>query len=374
LWDRFFGVQSLTKQAVYPWAAWQELPWPWGPCFCAQSLLRALVVATPWLERIHGMILPYIAAFLLFFEALGTCPVDDFSTFREGLNLLGEALEPSADWPGPDVPRDLRELWLRFHESELCLGLDVVFVFNQKGAEIWCLVEEERDYRRFAELVDRLRKSRSISLYVTRPSADKKSTDREDPPPSLWNNDELRRYLQDPLARGYANTISDRLNVDNSLGPDFMLRQRMLMFAAQTLDWQKKLLRYALDIQTLAPVAYGAGAAVDLKARSAAVCLMHAQGIAKYAEKLTENLTHALPQTTKQPPILDSPKDAPTCNPLYCAYQLSFLGRTVARRIHRFIHPREHSIDLSDLRDPSLLESLRALRRSAAAFERQARK
>jgi len=44
-----------------------------------------------------------------------------------------------------EVPLQLREGWLRFHEAELCQGVDAVFVFHKKGMEVWCRVEDEKN-------------------------------------------------------------------------------------------------------------------------------------------------------------------------------------------------------------------------------------
>ena len=103
--------------------------------------------------------------------------------------------------PLRDVAAPLRELWLHFHEEHLCLGVDSIFVFQARGLEIWCRIEDERNYQQLAALVEPLRKSYRIDLYPTHADREKKTTSilDEDPPPSFWTNAELRSYLRDPF-------------------------------------------------------------------------------------------------------------------------------------------------------------------------------
>jgi len=74
-----------------------------------------------------------------------------------------------------EVPLQLREGWLRFHEAELCQGVDAVFVFHKKGMEVWCRVEDEKNYHKFTEMLEPLRASYQIDLYATRPTPEEKS-------------------------------------------------------------------------------------------------------------------------------------------------------------------------------------------------------
>ncbi len=277
--------------------------------------------------------------------------------------------------PANTIPRELREFWLRFHESDLCQGIDAVFAFNSSGVEIWCLIEDEKSYRRFAEMAASLRSKWHVDLYVTRSSPESQSPQDSEPPPSLANNQELQRYLGEPVIRAIRNTGSTEGSLgDERLSGDRVLRQRIRMYAIQVLDWQKKLRRYAMDLSLLAPSAFGVDAPVDLKARAAAVCIAHVQAMSRLAEKLDDSLARALPQTTKKTPNAESLKLPPVCSPIYCTYQLAIMGVSDARLVYRFVYPRRHAVDIADLRDPGILESLKLLRRQAADFERIARK
>jgi hypothetical protein len=268
----------------------------------------------------------------------------------------------------------LREAWLRFHEAQLCQGVDAVFQFHQKGMEVWCRVEDDKTYQKFLELVEPLRASYEIDLYTTRPLAEKKTNEDNDPPPSIWNNAEIRGYLQDPFGKNpTGGGISIRPASGGERDADYFLKQRMLMFAHQTLEWNEKMKRYALDLPDLVHAAFGAGAVPGLRARAIAASRAHAEGVDRYAERLTENLSHALPKATRRfRPAEKEKLPAATASPDTSAEQVSNAGQSIARRIHRFIHPQHHTVGLVDLREPSLLESLKTLRNMVDGFQRSA--
>ncbi len=273
-----------------------------------------------------------------------------------------------------EVPRALREAWLRFHETELCQEVDAVFNLRKDTMEVWCRVEDEKSYGKFLELIEPLRASYTVAVYVTRLNPEKKSPEDKDPPPSLWNNSEIREYLQDPLQRnsGSAGGFTVR-PPPGEHDAEFFLKQRIMMFAEQTLEWERRMNRYASDLPDLAEAAFGSSAEPALGPRAAATCLAHAQGVEKQAERLTDNLRRALPKAGKRSRASELPpsthRSAP---PVENAIQLANGTRSVARRIYSFIHPQNHTVGLVDLREPSLLESLRTLRKMAADFQRSA--
>src|SRR5438093_13401988 len=73
-----------------------------------------------------------------------------------------------------------------------------------------------------------------------------------------------------------------------------------MMFAEQTLEWERRMNRYASDLPELAEAAFGSSAEPALSSRAAATCLAHAQGVEKQAERLTDNLARALPKAGKR--------------------------------------------------------------------------
>jgi len=273
----------------------------------------------------------------------------------------------------------LRGVRLRFHELDLCQGLDAVFVFHDRGMEVWCQIDDEKSYQRLLELVEPLRASFEVSVYPTRPPApEKKGPEDKDPPPSIWNNAELREYLQDPFTRGATagGGVAVRPVPRGEGGDsDLFLKQRLLMFTEQTLDWGKRMKRYAVGLPELAAVGADRASPAELRNRAVAVCRAHAQEVDRYAERLMDNIAHALPKATRRvrsreetvtpPAALAPPEDA--------AGQLAGAARSIARRVYRFVHPMSHTVGLVDLREPSLLDSLKTLRRMAGDFQRSCR-
>lgn len=300
-------------------------------------------------------------------------PLDSLGALRIGMHATDATQTSSA----PTTARSLRDVWLRFHEEELCQGVDATFVFNEKGMEVWCVVEDEKSYEKFLEMLQPLRSSYEVYLYATRPVAEKKSPEDKDPPPSLWNNAEIRDYFQEAYSKTNGGGGSTVRAPGRSEGDsEFFLKQRILMFAGQTLEWDNKLKRYAIDLSDLAEAAFGKEADPKLKARAATTCLKHAHDMDKLAERLTENLSRALPKATKRlrapfEPAKSGPAPSP---PDQGAMRLSTAAQSIARRIYYFIHPQNHTVGLVDLREPSLLQSLQTLRRMVEDFERAVRK
>lgn len=291
--------------------------------------------------------------------------------------LCSDVWSRSSDAPDSSIPREIRELWLRYHELELCQSLDAVFAFHDTGLEIWCKVEDERSYQRLGELVAPLRDTFTVELYATRPAPEKKSSDEKNPPPSLWNNEEIREFFQDPFAKNASNRpLSIQTVPPGERDSDHFLKQRMMMFAEQTLELGSMMKRYGADLPDLSRAGFGARADSELKERAAGAARSHASGMDKQAERLIENLAHALPKSTKRGRSPGNTASRRTANakPEESAIQLADASRAIARRVHLFIHPQTHTVGLVDLKDPSLLESLRTLRRMVVEFQRAAQK
>ena len=275
--------------------------------------------------------------------------------------------------PLSDTAPELRDFWLRFHEVDLCQGLDTVFVFRPTGVEIWCVVDDERNFEKLSELLAPLRSKFQIAVYPTRPQPEKKSPEDRNPPPSLWNNEELRTFLTDPFV-GAMNPPGDSISRTRPLSTteSDVLKQRMIMFAEETLDWDKRLKRYAADLPALAHLATASSLSPETRARASSICLAHAQAVDRLAGHLGDNLSQAVPNGAKRPKSAAEAdrSDARKLPLVESSQELSNSALAVARRVYRFIHPQKHTVGLVDLRESSLLEALRSLRRMAAGFER----
>ena len=123
--------------------------------------------------------------------------------------------------PLQQVAAPLRNAWLRFHENDLCLDVDAVFVFQPNGVEIWCRAKDEGSLQELNALLAPLRSSYRIDLYATYSDREKKPWAREDddPPPSLWNNAELRNYFRDPGDTRWGVVDDSVSNVDSRSRP-----------------------------------------------------------------------------------------------------------------------------------------------------------
>jgi hypothetical protein len=144
------------------------------------------------------------------------------------------------------------------------------------------------------------------------------------------------------------------------------------MFAEQTLDWNQKMRRFGEDLPGLARAVFDPAAAPDTKLRAAALCLAHAQALDKLAEKLNRNIYIALPRASRnlKPSPNSEKRFEEEATPEDKAVAIFNTSRNISQRIYLFINPQDHAVDLSDLKDPGLLESLKTLRSMLAAFQR----
>ncbi len=283
---------------------------------------------------------------------------------------IAEAAGPQGR-PARETPRALAEVWLRFHAADLCQDIDATFAFQGDGMEVRSLVRQERSYQRFQQMLEPLRSSFMIELYATRPPAEKESDEKKNPPPSLWQNYELRSYLGDPFARERQHMDFEAPpQSDPSVG-DRLLKSRLMAFGDQMLDWSGKMERYAADLPALVSMALETFWPRELRLLAASVCKAHSQKLQKYAERLDRNLIHALPKSSgKNRGPLRSGKPAAEKSIVKAAEDISAAAQNAARRIRNFIYPEHYTVDLDELRRSSLLDSLRELRSMSADFHK----
>jgi hypothetical protein len=279
--------------------------------------------------------------------------------------------------PLREVAAPLRDLWLRYHETGLCLGVDSVFVFQARGLEIWSRVKDERSYQQLTSMVDSLRDSYRIELYATHADREKKpyAPEDDDPPPSLWTNAELRFYLRDPYY-GRFPTGEPPSNPPDDTGTNPELKRHLKLFCDQIFEWVNKMARLAGDLPTLAEAGYGADVIPEIQNRARAVCLDHAQEIGKCASRLVENLGHAIPHGSGNAPGGQTPKPArpAVASPNDGALLVADQAQDLAQRVTHFMYPQAHTVTLTDLREPSLIDSLKALQQIVADFATIAKK
>jgi hypothetical protein len=272
------------------------------------------------------------------------------------------------------APRALLEAWLRFHEAALCQGIDAAFEFSESGMKVRSQIEDEKSFQKFEEMLEPLKSSFQIELEASHPSLekkDKKSKEDKDsdndrnPPPSLWENYELRYNLGDSFAQ-----IKDRYafeEVRNQANSDEILKQRLYMYASQILDWKKKMQRYASELSNFARVFCDPAISPDLRARANALCLAHAQELGKIIIKLNSSLSLAIPKSNEKRKAPASAGIA-SKSTIDFSLQIAESACALARQIDRFLHPEQFTVELNDLRQPSLLDSINNLSKMDSDF------
>jgi len=271
----------------------------------------------------------------------------------------------------PSTPAALRTFWLDFHGARLCQDIDAVFVFHDRGLEVWCLTDNLKSLDRLKRMTEPLVPSYRVDLYVTRPQPEDDKQEDSGPPPGLWNNQELREYL------GYLGQEPPGPAPQSLTGFDdvlITLQHRIQMFADQTLELSQRLERYAMDLEGLSVVAFDPTYAASDSTRARTLCTIHASGVDECASKLDQNLRRAFPSPAKRArPDADTVLRS-TASPRDMATEIAREARKVAQRIYRFIYPDHFTVGIADLREPGLLESLATLRRMAADFQHKLKK
>jgi len=273
------------------------------------------------------------------------------------------------DAPGRDVPLPLQQMWLRFHEAELCQGVGASFAFSKNGLKVCSLVEDEKSYEKFQEMLEPLRNSYEIDLTAEHPPVRKDPEEPKTPPASLWENYELRSFLGDPFARAKERPGAEDHNHNDLPPPNDFLKQQLIIYSEQILDWNKRIERYAADLPALAHAAFDTSSAPEIRQQAAAVCKAHAQALEKYLGKLSSNLTEALPKGDKRDRShTKSDASSGKGGLVNKAKEISKASHDIARRIYNFIHPETYTVGLDELRQPSLLDSLRSLQKVNSEF------
>jgi hypothetical protein len=279
--------------------------------------------------------------------------------------------------PLQQVAVPLRNAWLRFHENDLCLGVDAVFVFQPKGMEIWCRAKDEKSLQELNALLTPLQRSYRIDLYAAYSDREKKPWAREDddPPPSLWNNAELRGYFRDPGDTRWGVADDSASNLIPDPGLDLVMKRRIKLYSDQILEWLKKMDRFARDLPSLAGAGYGKDPVPEIQARARTVSLDHVREIGRYAGRLFESLRHAFPRGSGDGLLPQGPKPIPETSdsPYDSALRVSSQAQDLNQKILRFLYPQNYTVTLTDLRDPGLLDLVKVVQQSAAEFERNAR-
>jgi hypothetical protein len=284
------------------------------------------------------------------------------------LAVLGGFEAKAGDGPPPGTAPEFCEAWLRFHESDLCESLDVVFVFRPRSLEVWVAPGDEKEAQKLREQLGALRSAGRLEFYAPRAPAEPKSTAERTPPPGLWNNGQLRQYLQDPF---HSARLSDPgpAGEDPSSQNDRSLRLRMLSYADQLLEWSVRLRRFAEHLPDLSVLAFSPATPAGLRTRAVSSCNSHLREVERLADRLQKSLEPAIPKADRRGQTKAAAQSSlGTLTSEAAIRKVASEAGTIARRTRRFLFPRTHTVGLEDLKDPDLLWALRSLRADATAI------
>jgi hypothetical protein len=271
--------------------------------------------------------------------------------------------------PLGEVASPLRDAWLNFHQSNLCVNVDAVFVFQRAGAEVWCLAKDEKAYQQFCALFEALQGRYPMEIYPTLADRQRKrnGSAEDDLPPSFWLNRELLSFLSGSELLSLQAVEDENAAYRNVLGGRD-LKRLLAIFYGELLESLTRMEFLAGDLPILASLALEKNLPAAFRDRSRAICLAHAKEAGKCAGKLGELLNHALPHV-KEEKRAPGEENALASVPLDAARELCAQFQNRAKGIRDFIYPEKHTVDVANFRTPGLPESLKAIQKSAAAFE-----
>jgi len=295
----------------------------------------------------------YIISILIFIAVvLAVLPV---------LTAKTDAIAPFS-FISSNAPRDIRELYLRFHDRDLCREVDVLFLYDESGLKVWCLVQDRGSYSKLLKMLRQLSVSYPIETYSSRLFSGNESDEKDTLPPSLWESNELRENLLNPSLRFRQNDNSDMLF--SMLSPMTMYRQRLRLFSEETLKRGRELEHYGTELPELTQMAMDQFLDRDLRSLAVQVSIDHCKEMEKLIGKLENNLKYALPDndTDIESEIPVSFKDSAS-GIQELAVQISEKSRNISRRVYAFIYPEQHTVKLNELRHPDILISMEVLRK-----------
>ena len=276
--------------------------------------------------------------------------------------------DPYGDIPVKSTPQKLQDAWLRFHESGLCQDVDAAFVFSGDGMQVWSRIESDKNNSKFQKLFAPLLNPQSVTLYTNRPGKERDSDSENSPPPSLWRNYELRSNLGDRTA--LLHSYNEDTNPINPSALDPLLRLRLLIYAEQTLDRNRKMEQLALCIFALIRTAENPELPIATRAKAMKICMAHAKSLEKDIRKLISDLEQAIARS-KNREKEQSPPDIRGFSSLSeAAEKLHKNAQIVGTSVYLFIYPESHIVELSELGKPIIMRQLRTLRREAMDFQK----
>jgi len=276
-----------------------------------------------------------------------------------------------ANTPDRETPPKLREVWLRFHKDNLCEKVDAGFVFHRGKMEVLVNIGNGKSNGKFFDILEPLHSSSQIKLHTVRLQTEQELIDIRNTPPSFWLNSRLTEYLRDSFLRDTSITNFGLQSDSTGWTSSIMFGQRMLMFARDTLDYNRKIRLYAAHLPLLALAAFDPQIAPALRNQALDVCRAHVKKLEKYTKKLNGNLARALPKTTNKSSKTTQSEDPSKTDQssIDIALRLTDEADDLSRLVYRFIYPQSHTVELADLLNPTLLQSLQTLRQTTAEFQ-----
>lgn len=266
-----------------------------------------------------------------------------------------------ANAPNPETPANLSDIWLRFHEEHICQDAEAVFVFRGNRMDLYLDRHNSRELKKLRKLLESLEGKDLVTLYLVHSPSETAEYSEILPPTSFWMNSTLRSQFSDPGTMDFFRFGTFHSATD--IPPSVLFRKRMVLFAHDTLDYTRKMKSYAEHLPLLARAASDPDATPEIKRRIQEVYRDHARELEKYIGKLYGNIEKATPKPFEKPRITPDAGHIilKGLSSVDGADWIAAEARNQYFNVQEFIYPQNHTVDVAELRNPSLLRSLKTL-------------
>ena len=286
-----------------------------------------------------------------------------FPCLKSGIcdaNSARKTTEWAVNKPDRETPAILRDVWLRYHEDDLCEKVDAAFLFHKGEMGVVINAENGEANKELLKLLEPLSDSYQIRLYTVHMPTQQSLADIRSAPPSFMANTLLTKDFGDSEVFDMEGR-----SLQPSPSPSFSFSQRMLIFARNTLEYNWKVERYAAHLPYLIQAALDPAATPEQRKQDLAICREHVKKLDKYAKKLKSNLARALPEVSIKPQKNRQRADSipAIASAVDIATRISADAQDLYLDVYRFLYPPSHTVELSDLRNPEILKSVSALQK-----------
>jgi hypothetical protein len=282
-----------------------------------------------------------------------------------------QSLASLATMPDMHTPEEQIETWLRFHKDNLCQDVDAAFIFQGGKTRVLVNVQGSQNTKGLIKLLEPLKSSCPIDPVPVRIATQQDPPYLLSAPPSFWTNSKLNEYFVNSAA------LAAQISQKKSLSPPsvrmpslYDIQWQVLQFSADYFNNARTMKNLAMHLPHLTRMAFDPQRHPNIRKLALKACRNHARELEKHIVGLKNSLSIALPEASLKLERVANriPSNATGISPIEYADLLSFDTQKASDLAYDFMYPRTHTVDLGELRNPHLLQSLEDLLQIAREY------